>query len=117
VTVFPYTATTGSSGVLHQAGSFGCPPVLPRIGDLEDLIRDEGYTGSFFDPLDPTDLTRAIAELLDSPDRRTAIAHHNYRAACGLVIDEVADWYLVHAGRLTGRGSRGLLAAQKEVIK
>lgn len=117
VTVFPYTATTGSSGVLHQAGSFGCPPVLPRIGDLEDLIREEGYTGSFFDPLDPADLARAIAELLDSPDRRAAIAHHNYRAACGLAIDDVADWYLVHAGRLAGLGSRELLATQKEVMR
>jgi glycosyltransferase involved in cell wall biosynthesis len=114
VTVFPYTATTGSSGVLHQAGSFGCPPVLPRIGDLEDLIHEEGFTGSFFDPSDPADLARAIAELLDSAERRAKIAHHNHRAACGLAIDDVADWFLIHAGRLTGRGSRALLTPSRE---
>ena len=34
VAVFPYTSTTGSSGVLHQAGSYGCPVALPDIGDL-----------------------------------------------------------------------------------
>jgi len=115
VTVFPYTATTGSSGVLHQAGSFGCPPVLPRIGDLEDLIRDEGYTGSFFNPSDSADLARAIDELLDSPEQRAAIAQKNYRAARGLAIDDVADWFLVHAGRLTSKGSRAFLAGPTEV--
>jgi glycosyltransferase involved in cell wall biosynthesis len=109
LTVFPYTATTGSSGVLHQAGSFGCAPVLPRIGDLEDLIRDEGYTGAFFDPDDVDDLARAIGALLDDESRRAEIARHNHAAAAGLPIDEVADWYLVHAGRLIHGDGRSLL--------
>jgi len=34
VVVFPYTSTTGSSGVLHQAGSYGKAVVLPDLGDL-----------------------------------------------------------------------------------
>ena len=117
VTVFPYTATTGSSGVLHQAGAFGCPPVLPRIGDLEDLIHDEGYTGSFFDPGSTEDLSRAIGELLDDPQRCESIASANYAAACGLSIDDVADWHLVHAGRLvTGRAS-SLLEGAFQAVK
>lgn len=98
VTVFPYTATTGSSGVLHQAGAFGCPPILPRLGDLEDLITDEGYTGAFFEPDDSADLARAIARLLDDPEERARIARGNHAAAVGLSLDEVADWYLMHIG-------------------
>jgi glycosyltransferase involved in cell wall biosynthesis len=98
VTVFPYTATTGSSGVLHQAGAFGCPPVLPRIGDLEDLIADEGYTGAFFEPDDAADLGRAIERLLDDPAERARIAQGNHAAAVGLSLDAVADWYLMHVG-------------------
>ena len=109
VTVFPYTATTGSSGVLHQAGSFGCPPVLPRIGDLEDLIQNEGYTGAFFEPDNSADLARAIGELLDAPQRCRDIALHNYEAARGLSIEEVVDWHLVHAGRLIHDDGRALL--------
>lgn len=109
LTVFPYTATTGSSGVLHQAGAFGCPPVLPRIGDLEDLIAEEGYTGSFFEPTDPVDLARAICRVLDDPAWREEIALHNYRAACGLPLDQVADWYLIHAGRLAHGSPRALI--------
>lgn len=109
VTVFPYTATTGSSGVLHQAGSYGCAPILPRIGDLEGLIQAEGFTGVFFEPDDVDDLARAIASLLDDEAERARIAHHNYAASGGLTIDEVADWYLVHAGRLVRGDGRSLL--------
>lgn len=98
LTVFPYTATTGSSGVLHQAGSFGCPPVLPRIGDLEDLVVNEGFTGAFFDPEDSADLARAIEGLLDDPAELDRIARRNYASAVGLSLDEVTDWYLMHIG-------------------
>jgi len=38
ICVFPYTSTTGSSGVLHQAGSYGKATILPVIGDLKSLI-------------------------------------------------------------------------------
>ncbi len=109
LTVFPYTATTGSSGVLHQAGSYGCAPVLPRIGDLQGLIEDEGYTGVFFEPDDPFDLARAIAAVLDDESVRRAIAEHNHRAARGLSIDDVVDWYLVHIGRMVLGSASALL--------
>ncbi len=100
VTVFPYTATTGSSGVLHQAGSFGAPPILPRIGDLKELVEEEGYTGAFFDPESTDDLARAIRDLLDDPAERQRIALSNYSASVGLSLDEVADWYLMHLGAI-----------------
>jgi glycosyltransferase involved in cell wall biosynthesis len=97
VVVFPYTATTGSSGVLHQAGSYGRAVVLPDIGDLAALVESEGYRGEFFEPGDPTDLARALARVLDDPAHRAALGRRNYRASCGLPMAEVADWYLVHA--------------------
>lgn len=110
VTVFPYTATTGSSGVLHQAGAYGCPPILPRLGDLEDLIIDEGYTGAFFAPDDVADLARAIEHLLDNPAERARIAAGNHAAAIGLSLDEVADWYLMHIGTIVHDAPLALLA-------
>lgn len=112
VTVFPYTATTGSSGVLHQAGAFGCPPVLPRVGDLEDLVQGEGFTGSFFEPDDVDSLARAIGGLLDDPEERARIARENHAAAVGLSLDEVADWYLIHVGTLVHRDPLSLLGQQ-----
>jgi glycosyltransferase involved in cell wall biosynthesis len=104
VTVFPYSATTGSSGVLHQAGGFGCPPVLPRVGDLEDLVISEGYTGAFFRPGDVADLARAIGSLLDDPVERDRVATVNYEAASGLTMSSIADLYLEQVRALVGAG-------------
>jgi glycosyltransferase involved in cell wall biosynthesis len=113
LTVFPYTATTGSSGVLHQAGSFGCPPVLPRLGDLEDLLADEGYTGAYFKPDDVRDLASTIGDLLDNEPERQRIARANLRAAMGLSLDEVVDWYLIHIGSLLYRDPARLLVVPR----
>ena len=96
VVVFPYTSTTGSSGVLHQAGSYGKAVVLPNIGDFAELVQDEGYTGEYFEPGNAESLKEAICRVLDNPDRRQQIERQNYEAACGLPIAEVADWYLLH---------------------
>ncbi|GAC1360269.1 MAG: glycosyltransferase family 4 protein [Herpetosiphon sp.] len=96
VVVFPYTSTTGSSGVLHQAGEYGKAVVLPHIGDFAEIIAEEGYTGEFFEPNDPQSLAEAIGRLLESPERRHEIGQQNYLAARGLPISDVVDWYLLH---------------------
>lgn len=96
VVVFPYTSTTGSSGVLHQAGSFGKAVVLPHLGDFAEVIEEEGYTGQYFEPSDSGSLARAIAAILDDPDRRRVIGEQNFLAAHGLPMNDVVDWYLIH---------------------
>lgn len=96
VVVFPYTSTTGSSGVLHQAGEYGKAVVLPHLGDFAELIAEEGYTGQFFEPENPVRLADAIGEILDNPELRREIGMQNYMASSGLPISEVVDWYLLH---------------------
>lgn len=100
VVVFPYTSTTGSSGVLHQAGSYAKAAVLPNIGDFAELITDEGYTGEFFEPDDLDSLRGALEKVLDNDDYRKQIGRQNYVAACGLPIGDVVDWYLLHTQEL-----------------
>ncbi len=94
--VFPYSSTTGSSGVLHQAGEYGKAVVLPRIGDLAELISEEGYTGEFFEPNNAQSLADAIGYIIDDPERRVEMGRQNYLAAQGLPLLEVVDWYLLH---------------------
>lgn len=106
VTVFPYTSTTGSSGVLHQAGSYGCAVALPNIGDFAEVITEEGYVGEFFEPNDPVTLADAIATLLDDDARRKEMGLRNYRASCGLPIADVLDWYLLHFGAIMEKHHR-----------
>jgi glycosyltransferase involved in cell wall biosynthesis len=100
VVVFPYTSTTGSSGVLHQAGGYGKAVVLPNIGDLSELITEEGYVGEFFEPASAESLRNAIARVLDNPERRVQMGRQNYLASCGLPIADVVDWYVLHMQEL-----------------
>lgn len=100
VVAFPYSATTGSSGVLHQAGEFGRAAVMPRIGDLADLIEDEGYCAEYFTPEDPESLADALWRVLRDPRQAAALGEANWRVASGLPLSDVADWYLLHLERL-----------------
>lgn len=103
VVAFPYESTTGSSGVLHQAGQFGRAAVMPEIGDLADLIADEGYQALSFKPGDVASLTAALYDLLSDKEKALALGQANHRAASGITLDDVADWYLLHISRLLGQ--------------
>lgn len=92
--VFPYTSTTGSSGVLHQAGSYGKAVVMPDLGDLSLLVKDEGYKGEFFNPESSESLAVAIKRLVEDEEYRMQIARANYKAATALPMGKIADMYL-----------------------
>jgi glycosyltransferase involved in cell wall biosynthesis len=111
--VFPYTSTTGSSGVLHQAGSYGKAVVLPNLGDLAELITEEGYAGAFFEPDDPRTLAEAISRVVDNPTYRHALETQNFLAAHGLPMSDVVDWYLLHMQALTRAGRRAQKGAAR----
>lgn len=94
VVVFPYTSTTGSSGVLHQAGSYGKAVVLPDLGDLSILVREEGYRGEFFDPRSTESLAAAIQKILMQDSHRVALGKANYNAACSLPMSSITQMYI-----------------------
>lgn len=94
VTVFPYTSTTGSSGVLHQAGSYGNAVVMPELGDLSALVKEEGYTGEFFEPDSVTSLAKAIKVILTNPRYRVKMGKQNYQASTAYPMSRIADMYI-----------------------
>ncbi len=96
VVVFPYTSTTGSSGVLHQAGSYGKAVIMPNLGDLTDLIEDEGYRGEYFEADDVDSLAKAIKKVVENDSYRLELAKANYKAAASLPMSEIAEMYLKH---------------------
>ncbi|KAG1648128.1 putative histidine kinase 1 [Nymphon striatum] len=98
VTAFPYTSTTVSSGVLHQAGSYGRAAVLPAIGDFAEVIEEEGFVGLYFEPGDATSLADAIAKMLDDDNLVTEHGRRNFLASTGIPMSEVIDWHLLHLG-------------------
>jgi glycosyltransferase involved in cell wall biosynthesis len=98
--VFPYTSTTGSSGVLHQAGSYGKAVVLPNIGDLGELIKEEGYAGELFEPNDVVSLASAIVKVAENDQYRRQLSMKNYFAAVSLPMEDIVDWYYLHFLRI-----------------
>lgn len=105
VTAFPYTSTTGSSGVLHQAGSYGRSAVLPNIGDFKEVIEEEGFIGQYFEPGDASSLADALSKLLDDDALNEEHGRRNYLAATGIPMSEVVDWHLIHLNELLARRS------------
>ncbi|WP_373397203.1 glycosyltransferase [Algoriphagus halophilus] len=98
--IFPYTTTTGSSGILHQAGSYGRACILPKIDDLERVVEEEGYGGAYFETDNAESLAKAVSHLIDNPEERKSIEDQNYKAAKGLPMGELAQWYLSHIHKL-----------------
>ncbi|MBE0393560.1 glycosyltransferase [Flavobacterium sp. PL002] len=94
VVAFPYTSTTGSSGVLHQAGSYGKAVVMPDLGDLALLVEEEGYKGEFFDPESAESLAQALEKIINNDANRKAIAKQNYKAASALSMDKITEMYM-----------------------
>ena len=94
VVVFPYTSTTGSSGVLHQAGSYGKAVVMPDLGDLALLVQDEGYLGEFFEPTSVKSLAYAIEILVTNEAHRLHIAKTNYKAATSHPMSKITQMYI-----------------------
>jgi glycosyltransferase involved in cell wall biosynthesis len=94
IVVFPYTSTTGSSGVLHQAGSYGKAVIMPDLGDLALLIKDEGYRGEFFNPESAASLAVAIDKIISNDTYRKELAMANFEAASALSMDKIINMYM-----------------------
>lgn len=100
VVVFPYTSTTGSSGVLHQAGSYGKAVVMPDLGDLALLVKEEGYKGEFFNPTSVASLAEAIQNIVTNKAYRISLGQANYKAATAYPMSLITDMYLNNFERI-----------------
>ncbi len=94
VVVFPYTSTTGSSGVLHQAGSYGKAVVMPDLGDLALLVQEEGYQADFFKPTCVVSLAKSIEAIVTNEEYRIALGIANFKAANAYPMSKVTDIYM-----------------------
>jgi glycosyltransferase involved in cell wall biosynthesis len=103
VVVFPYTSTTGSSGVLHQAGSYGKAVVMPNLGDLATLIEDEGYRGEFFEPESVDSLANAIEAIVTNEAHRIHLEKANYKAATAFPMERITSIYLEEFDKIISR--------------
>lgn len=96
LSVFDYSATTGSSGVLHQTACYGTVPVFPRIGDFVDVCEDEGITGVNYAAQNARDMARQMQAALDDLTRSQDMVNTNRDAALRFPFDAVVDFHIRH---------------------
>lgn len=111
--IFPYTTTTGSSGILHQAGSYARACILPKIDDLERVVEEEGYGGAYFETDNAQSLADSVAHLIETPAERKQYEDMNYAAAKGLPMNELAQWYLSHGKQLIKANNKTVVTNDK----
>ena len=92
--IFDYSATTGSSGVLHQTACYGAVPVFPNIGDFVDVCRDEGLAGANYAPDDAADMARAMSAILGDLDKAEQLAGGNKIASLELPLSDVVAFHI-----------------------
>lgn len=92
--VFDYSATTGSSGVLHQTACYGAVPVFPAIGDFVDVCRDEGLSGANYTPDNADEMAEAIRRILRDTDEANRLAQANKIASMELPLAKVVDFHV-----------------------
>lgn len=100
--VFDYDATTGSSGVLHQAAGFGTPAAYPLLGDFIDVTRREGLTGYHYKPLQTESLAHALEAAILDTKQSEQIMRANLEVSNALPIATVAAFHVAMMNR--GRG-------------
>ena len=89
--VFDYDSTTGSSGVLHQAATYGTPAIYPLMGDFIDVTEREGLQGFHYIPLDEDNLMSTIDKGLSLSEKAQDMADKNLSISSGVTMDTVAS--------------------------
>lgn len=94
LSVFDYTATTGSSGVLHQTACYGTVPVFPRIGDFVDVCEDEGISGVNYTAQDANDMAAQMQRALLDETGSQSMVDRNRDAAMGFPFEKVVEFHV-----------------------
>ena len=94
LSVFDYSSTTGSSGVLHQTASYGAVPVFPAIGDFVDVCQSEGLRGINYAPNDARDMAHAIKTGLDDLALCEEIGEGNRAASEEIPMSKIIEFHL-----------------------
>ena len=94
VVVLPYTATTGTSSVLHRAAALGRPVLASDLPDLRAAAEEEGLLAGYVPPNDPAALASALEALLADRPRQAAWAQHNLAMMRGMTLDQTCARYL-----------------------
>lgn len=92
IVVLPYLTCTGTSGVFHLACGFGKPIVASDLPEIRELV-SEGASAALVEPGNPSDLKKAILNLLDNHERLIEMSQQNLAYASTETWDKIAEAY------------------------
>lgn len=92
--LMPYSSSTGSSGVAHQAAEYGLPIVCADIPEFREMAEDEDLAVDFYPLNSAADFADRVATLLESPARLAQMSQRNYQAALNMTMPNVVQNYL-----------------------
>ncbi len=92
--VMPYSSSTGSSGVAHQACQYGVPIVSADLPEFREMADNEGMAIEFYRREDAGSLSHAITRLLQSPEQQKEMAERNFSAALRQSMPDIIRRYL-----------------------
>ena len=114
--VFDYDSTTGSSGVLHQAATYGTPAIYPLMGDFIDVTQREGLQGFHYIPLDEDNLMSTIDKGLSLSEKAQDMADKNLSVSKGVTMDTVAAVQVSLLNRLVDQKYFELRQSEKRAL-
>jgi glycosyltransferase involved in cell wall biosynthesis len=94
VVVLPYTYNKGDFGVLHQAGAYSKPIILPNIHGLKELIEEKLFNGVYFELDDIESLAVAIQKFIVNDLYRIELGKINYQAAKRNPMSKICNQYI-----------------------
>jgi glycosyltransferase involved in cell wall biosynthesis len=113
--LMPYSSSTGSSGVAHQAAEYGLPIVCADIPEFREMAESEGLSVEFYAVNSAADFADRVIDLLNSPARLAEVSKRNYQAALNMTMPNVVQNYLrLFEEELSKR--KAARAKQREVV-
>jgi glycosyltransferase involved in cell wall biosynthesis len=94
VVVLPYTAATGTSGVIHLAASYGKPIIASDLPEIRETAEDEGFSVSFIPVNDKEALKLSIERIIRSRKLQESMGRRNLKAAENLSFSVISRKYL-----------------------
>ncbi len=96
IMMFPYTSSTGSSGVAHLCCSYGVPIVSTYIEDIEQLSKQEGFKLEL--AKDDETMLNLLREYLTNFEKRGKLVEYNKNVAREKSFSNIFRKYLEENG-------------------
>lgn len=92
--VLPYLTTTGTSGVVHLASSFGTPILATDLDDMKRISIEEDIKMIMFPLSDKEALKESIRRMFKERDLIENMIRHNYNISGNLSFDRMAEKHI-----------------------